>query len=287
MEVCFEQRGAKTMIKRILLGIGGTPFTAVGIEQAVEIASRNDARLTAVTVVDPNNICKFGPVPAGAGIYAKRMCDNRMEITKDQIGDAVAALEKNAKQAGVRYEVEWETGDPFALMIDHSRYHDLTIFGLRSLFDYQLVEKPEKDLLQLLSCGVRPILAVSDHYRPIHRVMIAYSGSMESAKAMRRFVQCRLWPDATLDIVHFSEKPDDSNALLKDAAAYCRDHGFTVSNRLILGKAHDQMLATAREMDADMIVMGNSIRSIWLRKVLGDTVTKTLTQADRAIFLSQ
>jgi len=275
------------MIKRILLGISGTPFTAVGIERAVEIASQNDARLTAVTVVDPNNICKFGPVPAGAAIYAKRMCENRLEVTKDQIGDAVAALEKICKQSGVRYDVEWETGNPFDLMISHSRYHDLTVFGLRSLFDYQLVESPEKDLIQLLSQGVRPILAVSSQYRPIRRVMIAYSGSMESAKAMRRFVQCRLWPDAALEIVHFSDKPDDSNFLLKDAAAYCQDHGFKVNTRMIIGKAHDQLLSTAQEIDADMIVMGNSIRSIWLRKVLGDTVTKTLTQADRPLFLSQ
>ena len=275
------------MIKRILLGIGGTPYTAVAIEQAVEIASKNDARLTAITVVDPNRICKFGPVPAGAGAYAKRMCDNRLEITKDQVGDAVGTLEEKCKQAGVRYDVAWETGDPFDLMIQHSRYHDLMIFGLRSLFDYQLVEKPEKDLLRLLSQGVRPILAVSSEMRPIRRVMVAYSGSMESAKAMRRFVQCNLWRDTELDIIHFSEKADDSNLLLKDAAAYCQDHGFTVNTRMIVGKAHNQLLSIAREMEADMIVMGNSIRSIWLRKVLGNTIMNTLTEADRPLFLSQ
>ncbi len=275
------------MIKRILLGIGGTPFTDVGINQAVEIASRQDARITAVTAVDPNNICKLGPVPAGAGIYAKRMCEKRLEVTKDQIGAAVATLEKICTQSGVRYDVQWETGDPFELMISHSRYHDLTVFGLRSLFDYQLVENPEQDLLRLLAQGVRPILAVSSQYRPIHRVMVAYSGSMESAKAMRRFVQGGLWPDAALEIVHFSETPDDSNLLLKDAAAYCQDHGFTVNTRMLLGRPHDLLLSSAQEIEADMIVMGNSIRSIWLRKVLGDTVLNTLTQADRPLFLSQ
>lgn len=36
-----------------------------------------------------------------------------------------------------------------------------------------------------------------------------------------------------------------------------------------------------------MIVMGNSIRSIWLRKMLGDTLLNTLLRADRPLFLSQ
>ena len=117
--------------------------------------------------------------------------------------------------------------------------------------------------------------------------MVAYSGSMESAKAMRHFVQFRLWPHAVLDIVHFSSGEDDSNALLTNAAAYCRDHGYQVNTRMVPGKAEDHLLSTAQQNNTDMIVMGNGIRSIWLRKVLGDTVLKTLSQSEKPIFLSQ
>lgn len=275
------------MIKRILLGIGGTSFTTVAIKRAVELASLHGARLTAVTVVDPNRICKLGPVPAGAGFYAKRLCDNRLKVTKSQMIDAVAMLEDTCKNSGVTYEVAWETGDPFELMISHARYHDLMVFGLRSIFEYQLMEEPEKDLIRLLSQGVRPILGVHKQICDVRKVMVAYSGSMESAKAMRQFVQFNLWPESVLNIVHFSDSADDSNVLLKDAAAYCRDHGYAVDTRMIPGKAEEHLLSCARDIEADLIVMGNSIRSIWLRKVLGDTVLKILTQSDRPIFLSQ
>lgn len=275
------------MIKRILLGIGGTPFTAVAIERAVELAALHSARLTAVTVVDSERICKFGPVPPGAGHYAKRMCENRLEVTKSQIDEAVSTLEKTCQKAGVEYNVEWESGNPFELMIGYARYNDITVFGLRSLFDYQLVEQPEKDLFRLLKQGVRPILAVSEHLRPIRKVMIAYSGSMESAKAMRRFVQFRLFPDAALEIVHFSDRPGESNMLLKDAATYCRDHGYTVNTRMIPGKGGEQLLESAKELEMDMITMGNSMRSVWMQKVLGNTLLKTLVHADRPLFLSQ
>jgi len=74
------------------------------------------------------------------------------------------------------------------------------IFGLRSIFEYDIsFEEPKDTLARLISAGVRPIVAVSDKFRPIQKVLIAYSGSMESAKTMKRFVQLRLWPDAKIE----------------------------------------------------------------------------------------
>ena len=276
------------MIKRILLGIGGTPFTQVAIQRAVELTSAHDAKLTAVSVMQPERICNVGPVPAGAGIYAKRLCESRLKVTNEQLEASIAAFEARCREVNVGYTILRETGRTFDLLIDHARYHDLTIFGLRSLFEYQLADEPEKDLIRLLSKGVRPILAVSDRFRPIRKVLVAYSGSMESAKAMRRFVQFNLWPDAELKIVHFSEGDiSGGQALLENAATYCRDHGFATQTRIIPGRADQNLLSVSAEQDSDMIVMGNSIRSIWLRKMLGDTVLNTLTRADRPLFLSQ
>ena len=274
------------MIKRILIGLGGTPFTTVGIQRAVELARQHDARLKAVTVINPDQLCKLGPVPAGAGHYAKKMCENRIEVTQTQIEESIAVLTERCLQSGVDLSVEQETGDPFELIINHARYHDLTIFGLRSIFDYRLVNEPEKDLLRLLSKGVRPILAVSDRFRKIERVMIAYNGSVESANAMQQFVQMSLWPDAGLDIVQIGDEHQSSRNLLEEAAAYCADHGYAVTIHLQPGSAAQQLLPVSRQVNADMIVMGRGIHSMLVRRVLGDTVLKTLTNADLPLFLS-
>ena len=48
------------MIKRILLGIGGTPFTKVAIRRAVELGRLHDATITAVTVVDHKRLRRVG-----------------------------------------------------------------------------------------------------------------------------------------------------------------------------------------------------------------------------------
>lgn len=275
------------MLKRILIGLGGTPFTTVAIQRAVELAEEHGARLKAVTVVNPDQICKLGPVPAGAGAYARKMCQNRLEVTQTQVEASVETLQQRCEQSKVPLSIERETGDSFALMIDHARYHDLTIFGLRSLFEYQLAKDPIKDLLRLLSKGVRPIIAVSEKFREIKRVMIAYNGSMESANAMQHFLRMNLWPAAELNIVTVGDDQAKSHQLLSAAADYCSDHGYTAKTHHRTGKAAEELLRSTEQLDIDMVVMGNSARSILVRKVLGDTVLKTLIEVDRPVFLSQ
>ncbi len=92
--------------------------------------------------------------------------------------------------------IKYEEGDTFEAMIDEDRFNDLTIFGLRSIFEYGFVENPDKAILKLLRHGVRPILAVAEKYRPVKTVVIALSGSMESARATRDYLQLDPWPGA-------------------------------------------------------------------------------------------
>ena len=110
------------------------------------------------------------------------------------IEEAVSLFESACSAEGIKFQIKHEEmEDPFSLMISLSRYHDIMIFGLRSIFEYGIsFEEPKDTLTRLISAGVRPIIAVSDKFRMIKRVLIAYDGSMESAKTMKRFVQLRL-----------------------------------------------------------------------------------------------
>jgi nucleotide-binding universal stress UspA family protein len=275
-----------SMIKRILVGIGGTPFTAVAIDRAVELAAAHGAGLTGITIADPDRECRLGPVPPGAGIYAKRMCENRLAVTKPAVATAIAQFEEQCRQHDIQFQVIWETGNTFERIIGHARYHDLTIVGLRSLFEYQLADEPEKDILRLLSNGVRPILAVSNRKRTIGKVLVAYTGSVTSASAMQQFVQYKLWPEATLEIVSFGSGGPAVEKMLMEAEHYCHSHGFSVSTHIVQGAARNRMIPYAEQSDADMIVMGNSIRRIWLAKMMGDTTLHVMSQAQCPLFLS-
>jgi len=276
------------MIKRILVGLGGTPFTTVATRIATELGDLHQAQLTGVTVVDTNKLDKVGPVPVGGAAYAQRMRDRKAQVTKEGTEQAIAAFKAHcSEQHVVCRRIEYEQKDPFAAMISEARYNDLTIFGLRSIFDYGFTSDPDKAIIKLLTQGVRPILAVADNYRPIKKALIAYSGSMESAKALRHFLHLNPWPGVTLQIVHFKEGPEKEPFLLKDAAEFCDAHGFEVQTDAVDGRAKSDLLPYARENNADLIVMGNSVNKALLKRLLADTVLDTIKSADRPLFLSQ
>ena len=277
------------MLKRILLGLGGTPYTTVAIQRAVELAKRFEAEITGVTVVDIEGLSNVGLVPAGALHAAREMAKQRVRVTKEKIEEAISELESACAAEGIKFHIKQEEReDPFDFMISLARYHDLMIFGLRSIFEYDISFEDSQDTLaRLIAAGVRPIIAVSERFRPIQKVMIAYSGSMESAKTMKRFVQLHLWPDAALKIVNFQSNEEKARQLLNDAAEYCRAHGFHVDTESNPGSPKDFLLPMATVWQADMIVLGNSSGGLLLKRLIGETALHIIRNADRPLFLSQ
>jgi len=275
------------MIKRILVGLAGTTYTPVAIQRAVTLAQAHDAEVTGVTVLDKGRVrCE------GLGLMKapnrELVRTERMEIARSQIEQSVHDLESACQTANIKYRVVEESGDAFTRLVDLARYHDLMVFGVRSIFEYDfLAGDPESLLIRLVSAGVRPLIAVSDEFRRISRVLIAYNGSMESAKAMKQFVQMRLCPDAKLKIVTFHSSYSKAYDLLMAAEKYCRAHGFRVCHQSFPGDPKVLLLVAATLWQADMIVMGNSARNVLLRNVLGDTLVDTLRDTRIPLFLAQ
>lgn len=274
------------MIKRILLGIGGTPYTSIAIQRAVGLAKRFEAEITGVSAVDVSRL--FMASAVGSERTAHKMA-GRISLTKERLEEAIGKFEAACTAEGIKYQVKQkDEEDPFNLMISLARYHDLMIFGLRSIFEYGISpEEPKDTLARLISAGVRPIIAVSDEFRPINKVMIAYSGSMESAKTMKRFVQLRLWPDVKVKIVTFQSSEEKARQLLYDASEYCRAHGFHVESESNPGSPKDFLLPMATLWQADMIALGNSARNLLLKQVIGETALHIIRNADRPLFLCQ
>ena len=254
------------MIRRILLGLRGSESVRSEIEYAVLLADRYGAEITGVTLV------------AREG--------------REEFDSAIEAFEQAARAAGLRHQVKREERrDAFDLLISEGRYHDLTILGLHGLFESggagEAANGPGEQLARLVAAGVRPILAVAPEYRPIRRVLVAYSGSMESAKTLRQYLQLHPFRDVEMRIVVFGHEPEKAARLLEGARQYCRAHGFAPQLVHLPGAPQDQILPYARDWDADLIVLGNSAKNLMMRRVLGETALHVMRHARCPLFLSQ
>jgi nucleotide-binding universal stress UspA family protein len=284
-EACFK--GVMLMIKRILVGLGGTDYTVAAINHAVALAIAHDAELTGVSVIDPARVAPVMAMPIGDGPIAYAETGSFMAKARERVEWATQEFSKACQGASVRHRIIREVGEPFSLMTAEARYHDLMIFGLKSLFESDLVADPHDALVRLVQSGVRPLLAVSKVIAPIRKVLIAYSGSMESAKAMKRFVEMQLWPGTELRIISFEVGKGHARDLLSDAASYCRAHGLAVETECISGSPKDHLLAYMRNWGADLTVVGNSAQNLILRRIFGETALNVIRNADQPLFLAQ
>ncbi len=275
------------MIKRILVALSGTQYTGAAIRHALELAGLHDAQVTGVTDVDLAKVANVGPVPMGGGAAASELMEHRLKLTEPHVQEAIKSFETACGEAGRTARVVCETGSPYEKIISVWRYHDLTVAGLRGLFEYGIVHEPDDVIMRLISKGVRPILAVAREYRPVRRVLVAYNGSMESAKALKRFMQMQLWPDVTMGLVCFDMADDEARQLLDDAALYCKAHGHEVETQRVEGSPQKQLLDHAGRWEADLIVMGSSSRARLLQHLLGDTTLHAIRHAEVPLFLTQ
>lgn len=275
------------MLRRILVALGGTRYTPVGVRYAVELAAAHDAAVTGVTCVDLDRMVLVGPVPMGGGAAAAELVEYRQAVTRERVEAVIAEFEATCRGAGVRYRVEREEGDPFTELRSLWRYHDLTIVGLRGLFEYGLERRPEDYLLDMMEAGVRPILAIPPEHRPVRRALFAYDGSPEAAKAMKQFAAMHLWPDLELHVVTFRGPDGEPQQLLADAADYCAAHGYEASVEHVEAPARDVLLDVVARRGADILVMGASRRAKLLRRTIGDTALLAIRHAEVPLFLSQ
>ena len=277
------------MIARILVGLGTSRTARAVTEHAIDIARSRSARLTGLSVTDAARLEWTGPRPMGVGVEVAA-ADLRRQRFEQAAADVAAAAEQFAtrcREAGVAHGVSAETGDPFAIAVDLVRYHDLCVFGLQGLFEHDVVPEPRDALERLVSDGVRPILAVGEEFRPIRRVLVAYSGSLESAKTYKHFVQSGLYAEAPVRLVHFGDDAETAGRRLEKAAAYFAAHGRTVETDHAAGDPARELIPYAEAWNADLIVAGNSAKNLLLRRLFGETALRLLRDSPLPLYLAQ
>ncbi len=280
------------MIGRVMVGLAGTKYADTVTRTAIDVAQRHGAELTGVTAVNIDYLQQTGPVPIGGGQAAKEMRENRVLMTHERMNAAIDGFREGCESAKLNSRVLMEEHEePFNYLKSQSRYHDLTVLGLKGVFEYDVPGMPEEDpsltLVSLLSGGVRPILAVPREYREVRRVMVAYSGSVESASTLREFLQLRPWKDVELRVVTMGDETERCTNRLGHVEAYCAAHGVAAELVHVPKAPQDHLLEEVEGWGADLLVLGNSARNILLRRMMGETALRVIREAEVPLFLSQ
>jgi nucleotide-binding universal stress UspA family protein len=129
------------------------------------------------------------------------------------------------------------------------------------------------------------------------RILLPTDGSEQSAEAEQQALALAEQFDAALYALHVidtrhlsepalssmelptDEAEDTAMALLKEVVQAGEDRGIDVTSRCCHGVPHDEILAYADEIDADLIVMG--YRGHSHAEKIGSVVDRVLRETDR------
>lgn len=274
-------------MKRILVGIGEEEYSSAATNFAIELAQRFDATITAIGIIDLVRLRSVGPIPVGAGAAARELRQSRYEKASAKISDCLESFVEACTRSSICFAVKREMGAALPTLIETARYHDLLICGLGGMFEHGVVAEPRDELRHIIESGVRPLLAVAPQYRKINRALVAYSGSVESAATMRQFVEMNAFPDAKVKLVHFDQGSGEGRTLLSDAQAYFAAHNIESETELVSGHPRECLPTFAKGWDADLIVTGNSAKSLIRQRAFGETALELMRQSTLPLFLGQ
>ena len=220
------------MIKRILLPLDASPFTAAATEAACALARSHDAEITGLVVLDIPGIKKsIGPVPLGGGHYAKRLEGTRREAAEKVVDELLATFRAKCAAEGVPWQEAEAQGTPHEQIIDESVYYDALVMGLRTFYRFDPEGKPGDTLDNILEHSVTPVLGIPENYvkpEPGTRVksLILFDGSLPAARSLQRFAQMTRPELTETTLVMAGSDEELANYQLERAARYLAAHGF-------------------------------------------------------------
>ncbi len=284
-------------LKDLLVYVDQTEDSLVRLRLAVDLAVRNDSRLTAIFVrewnrsqLDLRKAAELGLVSA-AGFDS---LDRRIETSIDAVAERLrSTLETLARKHGLVAELRCVDGVASVVLPQHARYADLCILGHdqpegSASVNYTFAE-------QLLFVTGRPVLFVPPLTSPKtlgRHIVIAWNSSRPSARSLN---------DATPLI----ERAERTTVLLINSSGVLRVHGGLPGEHIAEhlrrhgastdvvriddvppDSVADRLQAEARALGADLIVAGAFGHPRLWEKLLGGVTYDLLARMTLPIFMS-
>lgn len=273
------------MVKRVLTAIGSSDGNAGTHLWAGELGKRFGASVTVVPLVDPESWMRPAPTVITSGHAAHLLEEQPWEAVSDRLAKLRAQCMGAFADSGVSVEFLPAGTRPWETLLSETRFHDLLVFGLNGTFDPVLVPDFLTSIGDLLGRGACPVLAVPGQWREIRGVLAAFSGTVASARALKRFVQLQLWPEAPVEVVCMSNDAAEAAAHLAQAKRYLEAHGRPVSTTAFRGTAAD-LCRFAIDHPAELIVAGSSHRNRFGIETSSEVLRGILDQSDVPVLIA-
>ena len=277
----------------IVIATDGSTGSDAALQTAARLASRHDAKVVVVSVVEPIVPAQGDleiPYPYHGVEEAQRT--DRMRIMREQL-----------ERVGVR-DADWslrvESGAPASAIANLAQDVDATMI-ITGLSHHDLLDRlfGGETALRIVRASKVPVLSVRTAFQePPKRVVVATDFSVASVDSARAAL--RLFPSiSVVKLVHVTSSLEvptgvfiTSSGLFSEPVSQMFDRvvsaldltpSITVETISLEGKPSREVLKFAQEWNADLIATGSRGLGLMSRLLVGSTATGIIRGADCAV----
>ncbi len=281
----------KASIRRILLPVDPSVFAEAAADTACLIAKAHRAQITAVAVLDSDEI-RASLIPAIGPYYPMMVEEVQKKIhhADHTLRECLARCAATCDAAGVEHREAEYDGIPAEKLLSSAIFYDLIVTGLETSFHFETRGTRSESLEHLLDRTATPVLAVpATGLAKIERVLVAFDGSAPSARALHDFMSLATAFQPEIVLVSAGFPDEQSDFLLGNAELLLRAHGFTRVTRHAgeaeVEEVFDHLLSPEGG-GADLVVLGIHSGNFLKKLFVGSFAKKLIEKGDSPLFLS-
>lgn len=271
------------MLRAVLVAMKPAAVQNSLVELAISLADRHQLALDACAVIDVDRLTPAEPVPLGGSDYKVQRDEQRLAQAREEAADALAVMERAARQRGISYRGAVQEGDTAGVLAEAVQPCDLLLCGHSAGGD-----AGERLLLQeILKHSPRPAIVVPQSSARGQGALVAYDGSLQAARALASFVSTGLAAGENIHLLSIGDDAALARRHANVALAYLQRHELPCSSEVLrpAGRLAAQILAEAAQVSAGLLVMGAFGRSAMREFFLGSVTRSVLRNLSLPVFL--
>lgn len=246
----------------ILVPVSGQETSWCALEQAIEVARREEGHIYGLHIVSPKN----------------RKNDQRALTVK-------AEFEQRCNAAGIQGEFAIEGGDISRKICERARWTDLVVLHLAHPPGSQPIARLKSGFRTIIRRCPRPILAVPKMSTKMTHILLAYDGSPKAEEALFVSAYFAGYWKSSLVVVIVIESDHISSQTLSRAKKYLDTYKLEATFVERTGPVSESILKTAEEHESNLLIMGGYGYSPVLEIVLGSKIDHILRHSQQPMLI--
>lgn len=301
---CEENReqtggcGQMPIFNKVCIGTNFSPDADRALESAAHLARMLGAEVLVVHVVEPPRLYERILSPVQSRLHS-------VEETSERAAERCRTLLAAPTMEGVRVDYQIRMGVPFVDLIDAARiaHADLILLGhqarsgaqrllLGSTAERVLRKSPIPVLIakKTFERAPRSILAatdLSDGSEPALQLAAALAGHWGARLTLLHVVEpvarAEVWPLDPTRVELFLAEPEELEPEWQNVLEKIALNGVSFERLTLKGSAPAEITRTAKERDAELVVMGTHGRSGLVHVLLGSVAEHVARQAECSV----